>query len=85
MKTKGSSNRALNQQATAAVLQATAAGSSNSPNGKRKPPTTRLASPQKIPRKKSNAEATTDAPPAVTVERVEEEGDQTPYFNPFQR
>jgi hypothetical protein len=23
--------------------------------------------------------------PAVTVELAEEEGDQTPYFNPFQR
>jgi hypothetical protein len=78
MPPKGSSSRAVNQQATAAGL-------GNSPNAKRRAPMTRVASPQKPPRKKSNAEATTDAPPAVTVERAEEEGDQTPYHNPFQR
>ena len=74
MPPKGSSNRAVSQQATAAALV-------NSPNGKRKAPTTRV--PQ--PRKKSDAQPTTDARPAVTVERAEEEGDQTPYLNPFQR
>ena len=94
MPSKGSSNRAVSQQATAAALV-------NSPNGKRKPPTTRVPSPKKQPRKKSDAQPTTDARPAVTVERAEEEGDeraeeegderveeegaQTPYLNPFQR
>ena len=62
---------------------------------------TRVTSPKKPPRKKSDAQPTTDARPAVTVERAEEEGDeraeeegdervekegaQTPYLNPFQR
>ena len=80
MPPKGSSNRAVSQQATAAALL-------NSPNGKRKQPERKTK--------------TTDARPAVTVERAEEEGDeraeeegderaeeegaQTPYLNPFQR
>ena len=94
MPPKGSSNRAVSQQATAAALL-------NSPNGKRKAPMTRVTSPKKPSRKKSDAQPTTDARPAVTVERAEEEGDeraeeegderaeeegaQTPYLNPFQR
>ena len=81
--------------------QATAAAILNSPNKKRKEPMTRVTSPKKPPRKKSDAQPTTDARPAVTVERAEEEGDeraeeegdervekegaQTPYLNPFQR
>ena len=94
MPPKGSSNRAVSQQATAAAIL-------NSPNRKRKEPMTRVTSPKKPPRKKSDAQPTTDARPAVTVERAEEEGDeraeeegdervekegaQTPYLNPFQR
>jgi hypothetical protein len=86
MPPKGSSNRAVSQQATAAAIL-------NSPNKKRKEPMTRVTSPKKPPRKKSDAQPTTDARPAVTVERAEEEGDervekegaQTPYLNPFQR
>ena len=74
MKTKGISAKALNQQATAAGLQQATAGVRTSPR-----------KGNKGNRKKSNTEASTDATPAVMVELAEEEGDQTPYFNPFQK
>ena len=74
MKTKGVSAKALNQQATAAGLQQATAGVRSSPR-----------KGNKGNRKMSNTEATTDATPAVMVELAEEEGDQTPYFNTFQR
>ena len=74
MKTKGGSAKALNQQATAAGLQQATAGVRTSPR-----------QGNKRNRNMSNTEATTDATPAVMVELAEEEGDQTPYFNPFQR
>ena len=74
MKTKGVSAKALNQQATAARREQATAGVRTSPR-----------KGNKASRKMSNTEATTDATPAVMVELAEEEGDQTPYFNPFQR
>jgi len=88
MPPKGSSNRAVNQQATAAAKntsnkQGTTAEQVSNQQGLVLP-TTRRSSPRK-PRQRSNVEATTEAVPAVMVELAEEEGDQTPYFNHFQR
>ena len=74
MKAKGVSAKALNQQATAARREQATAGVRTSPR-----------KGNKASRKMSNTEATTDATPAVMVELAEEEDDQTPYFNPFQR
>ena len=73
MSAKGSSNRAVSQQATAAALL-------NSPNGKRKQPERKTKTADARP-----AVTVERAEEEVTVERAEEEGDQTPYLNPFQR
>ena len=79
-KTKGSSNRAVNQQATAAAKntsnqQATTAEQVSNQQGLVQPKTKKILPARTCsPRK-----------PAVMVELAEEEGDQTPYFNPFQR
>ena len=79
-KPTGSSNRAVKQQASAAAKntsnqQATTAEQVSNQQGL-VPPTTKKILPARTcsPRK-----------PAVTVELAEEEGDQTPYFNPFQK
>jgi hypothetical protein len=79
MPPKGSSNRAV-------IMQATAAAKNTSNQQATTAETTRRSSPRKNPRQRStNVEVTTDAAPAVMVELAEEEGDQTPYFNTFQR
>ena len=81
MPPKGSSNRAVIMQATAAA-RGPHLERRSSPTAE----TTRRSSPRKNPRQRStNVEVTTDAAPAVMVELAEEEGDQTPYFNTFQR
>ena len=80
MPPKGSSNRAVIMQATAAAKntsnqQATTAEQVSNQQGLGQPTTKKILPARTCsPRK-----------PAVTVERAEEEGDQTPYFNPFQR
>ena len=79
MPPKGSSTRAV-------IMQATAAAMNTSNQLATTAETTRRSSPRKNPRQRStNVEVTTDAAPAVMVELAEEESDQTPYFNTFQR
>ena len=81
-KTKGSSNRAVTMQATAAAKntsnqQAPTAEQVSHQQGLVQPTTSKivpLAARRSSPRK-----------PAVTVELAEEKGGQTPYFSPFQR
>ena len=82
-KPTGSSNRAVKQQATAAAKKPTGSSNQQATTAEQVsnqqglvPPTTKKILPARTcsPRK-----------PAVTVELAEEEGDQTPYFNPFQR
>ena len=80
MPPKGSSTRAV-------IMQATAAAMNTSNQLATTAETTRRSSPRKNPprQRSTNVEVTTDAAPAVMVELAEEEGDQTPYFNTFQR
>ena len=82
MPPKGSSTRAVIMQATAAA-RGPHLERRSSPTAE----TTRRSSPRKNPprQRSTNVEVTTDAAPAVMVELAEEEGDQTPYFNTFQR
>jgi hypothetical protein len=70
MKAKGSSNRAVNMQATAAAKNTSNQQATTAEQATKKILPGRICSPRK---------------PAVTGELAEEEGDQTPYFNPFQR